>query len=181
MATKKENDESVVDITGLTESANPKEAEYDLLAALLKAADFANDEDEIQPVEIKRDGVVLFEFRIRPVTDSEIKRCRKLATTYMKNPNGKKLPPIEKDYDNLKFQWAMIYTATIEEDRKRIWANKSFMEKKDILEPWESVGILLKPGERADIFSLVAEISGIGEDGEDDEEKDKNLEDYAKN
>ena len=101
----------------------------------------------------------------------------------MKNPNGKKLPPIEKEYDNLKFQWAMIYTATVEEDRKKIWANKTFMEKKDILEPWESVGILLKPGERADIFSLVAELSGIGDDDDEveDEEKDKTLEDYAKN
>ena len=175
MANEKEN---MADLTGLESATFPKDAEVDLLSALLKAADYKNDEDEVKELEIKRNGEVLFSFKIRPLTDDEIKSCRKKATTYMKNPNGKKLPPIEKEYDNVKFQHLAIYTATVEEDKKRIWGNKEFMDRLDLLEPWESVSAMLKPGERTRVMEVVLELSGMG--GDDDEEEEVTLEDYAR-
>ena len=40
------------DITGLDQATDRKEAEYDLVKALLEASEFKTDEDAVQEVEI---------------------------------------------------------------------------------------------------------------------------------
>lgn len=176
MANKKEIERE--NITGLDQATNRKEAEYDLVKSLLEAAEFKTSEDNITEVEIKRNGKYLFTVHLHPISDPDARFARKKATIYMPNPNGKKLPPIEKDFDNAKFKSWMIYLATTEEDQQKVWGNSSIMQKFGLAQPFESIDVLLTLGEKNKLLDLVTEISGIDDDG-DDEEMD--AEEFAKN
>lgn len=166
-------------VTGLDQvTTNRKEAEYDLVAALLEAAEYKTADENITEAEIKRNGKFLFSVRLHPLSDADSRLANKKATIYMPNPNGKKLPPIQKDFDGSKFTSWIIYLATVEEDQKKIWGNPQLMQAKGLMEPWESVDVLLKYGEKEELADLVMKISG--KDEEDDEEN-TDLVDYAKN
>ena len=175
MATK-ETEKNIV--TGLDQANDRKEAEYDLVTALLESADFKTADDNITEVEIKRSGKFLFSVHIHPLSDPDARFARKKATIYMPNPNGKKLPPIEKDFNSAKFSSWLIYLATTDEDQQKIWNNKAIMQKFNLMEPWESIDVLLTMGEKRKLVDLVTNISGMDDD-EDEEIVD--TEEYAKN
>lgn len=164
-------------VTGLDTATNRKEAEYDLVSSLLEAADFQTDENNVTEVEIKRAGKYLFTVHIHPISDPDARFARKKATIYMPNPNNKKLPPIEKDFNNSKFSSWLIYLATTEEDKAKIWGNAQVMAKKGLMEPWESVDALLTMGEKRKMLDLVTSISGM----DDEEGEFIDQEEYAKN
>ena len=142
---------------------NPAE-EYDLVKSLLEAADYRNNENVITPVDIKRAGKFLFTVNIHPVGDQEVKAARKRATVMMPNPNNKKLPPIEKDFKSGLFNSLIIYAATTDEDKVKIWGNKAIMDTYSLVEPHESIDVLLTAGEKAWLSDLVVDISGMNED-----------------
>lgn len=176
------------DITGLdiaaantakAEGTSMKSVEYDLTKALLSAAEFRHSDDAITEVEIRRGGNYCFTVRIRPISESESLKCRKKATTYMPNPNGRKLPAIEKEFNSSLFHSHLIVMATIPEDQEKIWKNQAVMEKYDILNPAETVDLLLAVGEKIDLVDTIMDISGLTPDLDGEEESD--LEDYAKN
>ena len=156
-------------VTGLDTAENRKEAEYDLVTSLLAAAEFKTDEDNITEVEIKRAGKYLFTVRLHPVGDPDARFARKKATTYMPNPNNKKLPPIEKEFNNAKFGSWLIYLATTEADQQKIWGNPAIMQAKGLMEPWESVDVLLTMGEKRKLLDLVTKISGMDDDDDNEE------------
>ena len=168
MATKKETERE--NITGLDLAEDRKTAEYDLVTSLLSAAEFKTAEEAITDVDIKRAGRFLFTVRVHPLSDSDNRFARKKATIYMPNPNGKKLPPIEKDFDNSLFTSWLIYMATIEEDQQKIWGNSAVMQKYGLAQPVESIDRLLTLGEKRKLADLVLTISGM--DDEDEEEMD---------
>ena len=168
MATKDTEKKSV---TGLDHAENRKEAEFDLVTNLLKAADFKSSDESITPVDIKRYGEFLFTVHIHPVSDSEVAAARKKATTYMPNPNGKKLPPIEKEFSTSKFTSWLIYLATTEEDQQKIWGNQQLMQTHGLMQPWESIDVLLTFGEKQKLNETVYKISGMNEDELNDEEE----------
>lgn len=183
----------VMDYTGLT-TPTPgtadskcaedmqKEKEENLVAALLEAADFRNSEDLITPIEIRRGGKLLFSFRIRPVSDEEASFARKKARRMQDNPAGKKFPKIEAEFKAPVFNSRLIYIATVEEDRERIWGNKTILNRYDLMEAWESVGVLLTVGEKDRVVEEIMKISGMaGGQDEESEEEMEDLEDYAKN
>lgn len=163
-------------VTGLDQAANRKEAEYDLVKSLLTAMDYQTDRENITEVEIKRNGQFLFQVHIHPISDEQIRVARKKATLYMPNPNGKKLPPLERDVNNVKLKSMVIYLATTEADQKAIWGNQAVAEKAGLMEAYEAVDVLLTAGEKTKLFDLVLKISGM----EDDEET-MDEETYAKN
>lgn len=173
MAVKKEEEKV---ITGLETATKVEDAEYDLVASLLKSANYENDPDLITTIDLCRNGKFLFSFSIHPLGDEEVKRIRKRATSYMPNPANRKLPKIEKDFDDGLFNSLIIYAATVDEDKKKIWGNPAIMQKFELTEPHESINKLLTVGEKADISSKVVEISGL-EDGKDEVSK----EEYVKN
>lgn len=164
------------DVTGLDTATNRKEAEYDLVEALLKSAEYKTSEDEITEAEIKRNGQYLFTVHIHPISDPDARTARKKATTYMPNPNGRKLPQIEKDFDTSKFNAWLIYLATTEEDQNRIWGNPAIMQKYGLMQPVESIDVLLTLGEKRKLADLVTDISGLNDDEDTTDE-----EEYAKN
>lgn len=163
MATAKEKE----NVTGLDTATNRKEAEFDLTKALLESAEFKTAEDAITEVEIKRAGKYLFSVHMHPISDPDARFARKKATTYMPNPNGKKLPPIEKEFNGAKFTSWLIYLATTEEDQQKVWGNSAVMQKFGLAQPVESIDVLLTLGEKRKLADLVTEISGM--DDEDDE------------
>lgn len=170
----KENENVVV--TGLETASNTKEAEYNLVEALLEAASYREDKDLITTVEIKRSGKFLFSVDIRPIGDAEVKAARKKATKYMPNPNNRKLPPIEKEFNGSLFNSLIIYSATTDEDKKKIWGNPAIMDKFGLVEEHESIDILLTVGEKTALSDKVVEISGM-----DETDEEVSVEEYTKN
>lgn len=164
------------DITGLDQATDRKETEYDLVKALLEASEFKTDEDAVQEVEIKRGGKYLFTVHLHPISEPDATMARKKSTVYMPNPNGKKLPPIEKERNTAKFNSWLIYLATTEEDQEKIWGNRAIMEKFNLAQPYESIDCLLTLGEKQKLVELVMDLSGLSDDEEEIDE-----EEYAKN
>lgn len=164
------------DITGLDQATDRKEAEYDLVKALLEASEFKTDEEAVQEVEIKRGGKYLFTVHLHPISEPDATMARKKSTVYMPNPNGKKLPPIEKERNTAKFNSWLIYLATTEEDQEKIWGNRAIMEKFNLAQPYESIDCLLTLGEKQKLVELVMDLSGLSDD-----EEEINEEEYAKN
>lgn len=158
------NETEKKNVTGLDNAANRKEAEYDLVSSLLEAANFQTDDNNITEVEIKRSGKYLFSVHIHPISDTDARFARKKATVYMPNPNNKKLPPIEKEFNNSTFGSWLIYLATTEEDQAKIWGNTQVMAQKGLTQPWESVNVLLTLGEKRKVLDLVTSISGMDDD-----------------
>lgn len=165
------------DVTGLDQATNRKDAEYDLVKALLESAEYKTAEDAVTEVDIKRNGKFLFTVHIHPISEPDTRNARKKATVYMPNPNGKRLPPIEKDFDSSKFNAWLIYLATTEEDQQKIWGNPAIMQKFGLAQPVESIDVLLTLGEKRKLADLVTDISGLNED----EEENMDEEEYAKN
>lgn len=164
-------------VTGLDQASDRKGAEFDLVKKLLMAAEYKKDEESITEVEIRRNSAYLFTVHVHPLSDADVRLARKRATTMMPNPQGKKLPPIEKEFNATKFNSWLVYLATTEKDQKRIWGNPAITQKYNLMQPYESVDILLTVGEKKKLVDTVLEISGMGDD--DEEEDDVSLEEYA--
>lgn len=154
------------DITGLDQASNRKEAEYDLVTSLLSAAEYKTDDDNITEAEIKRNGKYLFSVFVHPISDTDTRFARKKATTMMPNPENKKLPAIEKEFDNAKFKSWLIYVASTPKSQAEIWSNQAIMQKFGLSQPWESVDTLLTVGEKNKLFELITNISGLNDDEE---------------
>ena len=165
-----EIENKTIEETGISETMSDK----DLLANLLEAADFKVDERK--RIDVRRNGKLLFSFRVRPLSEDEILSIRKKATSYMPNPAGKHLPKVEKEVNYPLLRSWKIYTATVEEDRKKIWGNVALKEKLNVIQDVETIDALLKGGEKDAISDIIDDISGYGEG-----EHEVTLEAYAKN
>ena len=174
MATK---ETEKTNVTGLDAAENRKEAEYDLVSSLLSAAEFKTADENITEAEIARGGKYLFTVHMHPISEPDARMARKKSTIYMPNPAGKKLPPIEKDFDTSKFNAWLIYLATTEEDQQKIWGNQQIMQKYGCMQPVDTIDILLTLGEKRKLADLVTDISGL----DDDDEENMDAEEYAKN
>ena len=156
----------IEEIAGITTASNPAKAEEDFIKGLLAAAEFKNDEALRQPITIRRAGKEYFTFTVRPLSNEEFQTARKKATKYMPNPQNRKLPPIEKDFDNAAFHYWLIYFATIDEDREKVWNNAELKKQFCLIQPIDSIELLLMPGERTRIVDLIMDISGLSADEE---------------
>lgn len=168
-------------VTGLAQAHDRKEAEYDLVKSLLSAAEFKTDEECITEVELWRNGAYLFTVHLRPLGDPEIRQARKRATTYMPNPAGKKLPKIEKEFDDTLFNSWAIYLATTEDDQSKVWGNPAVMQKYHLALPAESIDVLLTAGEKRRLVDTVQQISGMDEAESPEDNEQADLEEYAGN
>ena len=171
------NENEKNDITGLAVAEDRQTAEYNLVESLLAAASY--QDDNITTIPIVRDGKFLFEVRVHPLSDSDVAQARKKATVYMPNPNNKKMPPVEKEFNASKFTSWIIYLATIPEDQERIWGNPAVMKARNLSQAWEGVGALLKFGEKDWLSDRIYELSGMDEGGEAGDTMDDV--EYAKN
>lgn len=167
---KKEN------VTGLENATDRKGAELDLIERLFMAAAYKEDADNIQPIDIIRNGTYLFTLHLHPIGDDDVAKANKEAAIMVKNPNGKHLPKIQADSDKSKYKSWLIYLATTEEDQRQIWGNPVLMQKLNAYQPWETIDKLLTLGDKAKLLEKITEISGL-----DDEEDEMDEEEFAKN
>ena len=156
------------------ETANQGRAfEGDILKGLLEGAGFASDEEKT--IEIARRGKVLFTFRIRPLTEGDYEKCRRRNTKYVRNKQlGIKMP---EETNSVKYRSDLIYTATVDEDRKKTWDNRQLWNALaergiDILTGTDAIDAVLKPGEKAAVVNQIDLLSGFEND---------NLEEVIKN
>lgn len=172
MATKEKNYEEAVEALGVNENMSTEE-EFDLISGFMKASELITE--NTKKVEIRDNGELLFAFRIHAVTAEDIKVAKKKATTFMPNPVNKKLPPIEKDVDKVTYQSFLIYLATVEEDKTKIWENPALMSKFGVMEGYELIDKVIPSGKKQQILTAIDILSGY-----DDEEPADDI-DTAKN
>ena len=99
----------------------------------------------------------------------------KKASKYYENPQGKKLPKVRGEIDAPLFNSWMIYLATTDEDKEKIWGNPAVMKKLGCLKPVETIGSLVTMG---DLLRTVFRLSKMTDDDDEEEISD---EEYAKN
>lgn len=157
-------------VTGLESSTNFKEDEMNIVAALMEAASYKTSKDVERTITIKRpDGTKLFSFNIRPLSQSEVVDASKKATKMIPNPAGSKLPPISGERNQSAYHNYLIYTATVERDKERVWGNHEVMNKFDILDPAEMVDIVLDGGTKSKTVTAILDISGYNDEAVMDE------------
>lgn len=147
--------------------------EEDFIHGLIDAAEFASE--ETQRIEIIREGRLYFAFNIRPLSSEEYEKCRKKHTKYVRNKQlGMKMP---EDTDRVKYQSEIIYAATVDEDKEKLWDNRKVWNalnaKKDrIMNGLDVIEYSLKAGEKDRILEAIDKLSGY---------ESNNLEEVAKN
>lgn len=146
--------------------------EEDFIQGLIDAAEFASE--ETQRIEIIRKGRLYFAFNIRPLSSEEYEKCKKKHTKYVRNKQlGMKLP---EDTDRVKYQSAIIYEATVDEDKKMLWDNRKVWKalnakKERIMNGLDVIEYTLKAGEKDKTLEAIDALSGY----------ESNLEEVAKN
>lgn len=150
------------------------ESEDAILRGLLEAADLDTD---IVTIEVARRGRVLFKFRIRPLRQSEAEKCARKATRYVKNSMGVR---VRQEVDRATFYNHLIYTATVDEDRKAIWDNKAAWEKLGVASGPDLIDEVLRAGEKEAIVRRIEEISGFTVDEDEAALEDREREELLK-
>lgn len=147
-----------------------KEFEGDILHALLAAASYQKDEEETYTVRVIRKGVILFTFRIRPLSEEDYARCRKKNTKFVRNKRvGVTVP---EELNTVRYRSQLIYEATIPEDRAKLWDNKQMWDAVNVASGIDAIDKILKSGEKDKILEQLDAISGY--DNSELEEATKN-------
>lgn len=136
--------------------------ENDILRGLIEAGKEKDDESAYKKIQIKRGGVLKFEFRIRPISEEESLACHDHATRFA--PRKKGQPKREIETNSAKFRSWLIYTATVDEDRAKTWDNRQAQEALNILQGVDMIDAVLLSGEKDRIIDVINEISGYGDD-----------------
>ncbi len=132
------------------------------LERILTAANFRDDPDLRQTIEIARGGKTLFTFRIRPLGEQEVDDMRRTCTRYLPNPAGAGYPRVEGDINLVKLRSLKIYTATVPEDRARLWDLNDAQMRLDVMRGEDMVDCLLMAGEKDAVIERIDALSGYG-------------------
>lgn len=156
----------------ITSSADEELKEYDgdILHALLTAANYQKSEDETYTIRVIRGKMVMFKFRIRPLSEEQYDRCREKNTRYVRNKRiGVKVP---ETTNSVRYRSQLIYEATIPEDRAKVWDNKEMWNALNVASGIDAIDKILKSGEKDKILEQIDAISGF--DNNELEETTKN-------
>lgn len=117
-------------------------------------------DDSIAEVELMRCGEKLFTVKFHSIVRADI-IAAKYKATYTPNPSGAKPPHVKEAYNDQIFKSWVIYLATVEEDRLKLWDNEEIMKRNDILSPAERIDNMLTIREKNKLVEIIAEISGL--------------------
>ena len=154
--------------------------EDDFIAGMLSAAAYKSE--EVSQIDIVRGGKLFFSFRIHALGEEEANKSRKKHTKYVRNKQiGVKFA---EETDNAKFRSSLIYHATVEEDRNKLWDNKQvwnglIAQGHQIVTALDVIEAVLLGGEKDRIIDEINKMSGFN--SENIEEVENNLEDVTKN
>lgn len=152
------------------------QSEDELLQGLLEAAEGV--EEQTVEIEIARRGKVLFRFRIRPLSDQEYEEAREKATVYTRNNLGIR---IVQEVNTSRYRSWLIYKATVDEDRRRVWQNREAWKRLGVLSGVDMIDRVLFAGEKDAVVRKIDEISGYGAEVERQRDIEREREDLAKN
>lgn len=156
------NTEEIVEVTKEQQNEIIRTYENDILAGMLKAADFRDDPDEIVNIEIIRKGVLLFSFHIRPLSEDEFTECRKKSTNYVRNKQvGTK---VAESVNGAQYRARAIYTATVDEDKEKTWDNHNLWRQLGVNTGIDVIDAVLKGGEKSSVYDKIEEISAYNDD-----------------
>lgn len=136
-------------------------SEEEIIQGLISAADFKTETRK--EIEIVRNGKVYFRFRVQPLTEEEYQKCREKHTTYKRNKNiGIKFA---ESTNSSKYRDALIYKATVPEDREKLWDNKkvwnALINKEiQIMNGLDVIEYTLMAGEKERVIDVIDSISG---------------------
>ena len=103
------------------------------------------------------------------MSEEEYLDCKKKNTNYKKNRQlGTR---IAESVNAARYRAQLIYEATIEEDREKIWDNRDAWSRLNVLNGVDLIEVVLKAGEKDAILETLDKISGY----------QPTLEDVAKN
>lgn len=139
--------------------------ESDILRGLIEAGREKENESSYEKIQIKRGGALKFEFRIRPLSEDETNACLDRASKFA--PRRKGQPKQKIETDSAKFRSWLIYTATVDEDRKKTWDNKQAQDALGVLYGVDMIDTVLLAGEKDAVLERIDEISGYGNDSEE--------------
>lgn len=154
--------------------------ENDFISGMLAAAAYKND--ELRQINIIRDGKLYFSFKVHALGEEEANKCRKKYTKYVRNKQiGIKFA---EETDTAKFRSSLIYHATVEEDRIKLWDNQQVWEglrKQGVLvvTALDVIEAVLLGGEKDRVIDEINKLSGF--DSENLEEVENKMEEAAKN
>lgn len=176
------NEENVREETFTQEEtqAQLRTKEEDFIAGMLEAADYKSE--ELVQIDIIRGKKHFFSFNIHALGEQEANQSRKRHTKYVRNKQiGVKFA---EETDNAKFRSSLIYHATTEEDRTKLWDNKQvwnglIAKGHQIVTALDVIETVLLGGEKDMIIDEINKLSGFN--AENIEEIETKLEDASKN
>ena len=139
-------------------------SEKDILAGLLELGNAKDEKSNYRKIQIKRNGVVKLEFHVRPITEDENQICLKRATKFAPTKPGK--AKIATESDGALYRSYLIYTATVNEDRAKIWDNQQAQNALGILQGVDMIDRVLFVGEKNRVLDVIDEISGFADEEE---------------
>lgn len=143
--------------------------------AILKA--LANPTYDTETIELDFGGSVI-KFRIRPLSEKEWDRCRERHTKYSKNRKlgGIRIP---ESTNTVTYHSDLIFSATVDEDREKLWNNQRFWKAADAITGVDMVDKLIPlAGKKAAIVERIEILSGYHDEDDDDAD---NYEETIKN
>ena len=135
--------------------------EDEILRAL---TDQSHHEDLTKTIEVSLGNKAKFSFRIRPLSEKEWDKCRERNTKYQKNRRlgGMRLP---ESTDTTGYHSDLIYTATVAEDRAKLWDNKKLWAAVNALTGTDMVDKLIPyAGKKQQIIEQIEQISGYNDE-----------------
>lgn len=136
-------------------------SEDEALRALLEAGQDLQQSTVPIDVTRRRPGggeEVLFTFRVRGLSQEELRGCRRAATRrYWDRQTNRQID----DFDEARYQAEVIYAATADDDRRVLWDNRRAWERYNVVAGWQLIQRVLKPGVQDRVLDVVAELSGF--------------------
>lgn len=139
--------------------------EDEILKALTGQAQYEN---RTETVEVSF-GNAKFAFRIRPLSEKEWDKCRERNTKYSKNRRlgGIRVP---ESTDTTGYHSDLIYTATVDEDRAKLWDNKVFWNATGALTGRDMVDKLIPyAGKKQAVIERIEALSGYNDEDQEQE------------
>jgi len=140
-------------------------SEDELLRGLIEAGTEKDSEASYERIQIRRNGKLKFEFRIRPISEDESLACHDHATRFAPRKRGQ--PKREIETNMSKFRSWLIFTATVDEDRAKLWDNKQAQQTFNVLQGVDLIDCVLLSGEKDRIIDRINEISGYDDEADE--------------
>lgn len=136
---------------------------------ILKALNDQKQHDDMVEKVTVVFGKTQFAFRIRPLSEKEWDKCRERNTKYQKNRRlgGIRLP---ESTNTTGYHSDLIYTATVDEDREKLWNNKKLWSAVGAITGTDMVDKLIPyAGKKQQIVERIERLSGYDDEDEYEE------------